>query len=647
MATNKISINNILGTSLTKIRIAGIASTSLIFLFDLFVSANFHIEFLYSVIVLLTIWLPGKRITFDTGMVMTGLVVLGYFISFYHNHTQVEIPGRAIAVITIWVSAYAILRYKESEEGMVVSRERLDAMFEYATEGILVSNPKGIIVMINPRAVEQFGYKREELIGATIEKLVPQRFSHKHVHHRKDFFGHPRPREMGKGMTLYARRKDESEFPVEISLSFFKLKEETFAISFIIDITERKKQDELLAKSKEQLEERVKERTQELAEVNQNLKEEMDERTKIEEALRDSERLYSTIARNFPDGIICVLNKGLEYIFVDGKELRELGLTKDDFAGKTIHHVFFTKHGEEIAERFNKVFSWQSVSFEVTFRTREYVVNAVPLPDTRGIIREILVVIQNIAEQKKAEKEVRMALQKEKELNELKSKFVSTASHEFRTPLSTILSSVSLVERYTKPEEAEKRLKHVERIKSSVKNLTDILNDFLSLEKLEAGKVEIHFTEFDLVKFSEDIVEDMQSLARNGQKIIHKHSGTTEAVLDKQLLRNVLINLLNNAIKYSGENKTIELISETSNNEIIITIKDEGIGIPQEDQQHLFERFFRAQNVTGEQGTGLGLNIVRRYVKLMQGEISFASEVNVGSEFTIRFPKEIVFQQDL
>lgn len=238
----------------------------------------------------------------------------------------------------------------------------------------------------------------------------------------------------------------------------------------------------------------------------------------------------------------------------------------------------------------------------------------------------------------KAEEEVRKALEKEKELGELKSRFVSTASHEFRTPLATILSSVSLISKYTGPEDEEKRAKHIERIKSSVNNLREILNDFLSLGKLEEGKMHNKPEVFDLVAFCKGVTEEMQALAKPGQKIIYEHTGNTEVFLDPQLLKNILINLLSNSIKFSNENKPIHFNSEANPERISFTVKDEGIGMAEDDQKNLFERFFRAKNAINIQGTGLGLNIVKKYVELMEGDISFSSKLNEGSVFTVTYP---------
>jgi len=245
----------------------------------------------------------------------------------------------------------------------------------------------------------------------------------------------------------------------------------------------------------------------------------------------------------------------------------------------------------------------------------------------------------SLNELQQAKEEVSQSLEKEKELSQLKSRFVSMASHEFRTPLSSIQLSAVLIEKYSQQFTNANIEKHIAKIKNSVNNLTSILNDFLSLEKLEAGKVEPVFIPFDVVQFSEEITEEMQLIAKQNQNIIYQHTGTFSMVkLDQSLLKNCIINLVSNAIKYSGENTFIEFNTELTENALIVTVKDNGIGIPEEDQKHLFEAFFRAHNTGNIPGTGLGLNIVTRYARLMNGQIKFQSNVNEGTSFSLTFP---------
>lgn len=271
---------------------------------------------------------------------------------------------------------------------------------------------------------------------------------------------------------------------------------------------------------------------------------------------------------------------------------------------------------------------------EAEEQLKEYAAHLEELVENRtASLRELVLELEH------AKEEVSSSLVKEKELGQLKSRFVSMASHEFRTPLSAVQLSASLIERYAQPYDNEHIRKHVAKIKGSVGILNGILNDFLSLEKLEAGRVEVSCSPFDLVKFSEEITEELQLVAKQNQSIIYQHTGTTSQVnLDQNLLRHCVTNLIANAIKYSGENTFIEFNTDISSKYCVITIKDNGIGIPEQDQKHLFEAFFRAHNTGNIPGTGLGLNIVARYAGLMNGHVDFKSNVNQGTLFTITFP---------
>lgn len=231
---------------------------------------------------------------------------------------------------------------------------------------------------------------------------------------------------------------------------------------------------------------------------------------------------------------------------------------------------------------------------------------------------------QRTAELKAAEQSVREALEKERELHALKSRFVSMASHEFRTPLSTIMGSIDLISRYCGGE--EKVDKHVARIRAKVRELTAMLNEFLSLERIEQGDVQPVPTEFDIVHQCIEQIEELRGLAKPGQSIDYDHDGDERSVFtDRVMLGHVITNLVTNAMKYSPEQKPIRLRTQIRKGMLTIIVSDEGMGIPAEDQQHLFERFFRGSNAMTIQGTGLGLNIVKRYLDLLGGTIDFTS----------------------
>lgn len=240
---------------------------------------------------------------------------------------------------------------------------------------------------------------------------------------------------------------------------------------------------------------------------------------------------------------------------------------------------------------------------------------------------------------KESQEDLKEALQKEKELSELKGRFLTMASHEFRTPLSTALSSIELIEVYTKTEQQPKRQKHIERIKSAIKNLINVLNDLLSLSSLDEGKIKLEKEPFILQKECARFMDDIRAMLKKGQQLHHEElPEELEVFLDKKALRIIIHNLLSNAIKYSEEGKSIFCKNEIENNHLRITVKDEGIGIATKDQKHLFDRFFRAHNVENIQGTGLGLSIVKEYLDLMGGSIAFESVEGKGTTFWVNIP---------
>ena len=239
---------------------------------------------------------------------------------------------------------------------------------------------------------------------------------------------------------------------------------------------------------------------------------------------------------------------------------------------------------------------------------------------------------------KKRTLELTKLLEKEHALNELKSKFVALASHEFRTPITTISSSLSLLEFYNNGLQEEKRLKHITKIKKAISNLVDIMDDFLSIEKIENSQSEIKKDFFNFHEFTTSIIEQLNVILKNEQNIKLSYNGIKSVRQDKKIVKNILFNLLSNAIKYSEENKEISIWTSVSEANVVIKITDEGMGIPIEEQKNLFSKFFRASNVLDIQGTGLGLNIVKRYLELLDGKISFTSKPFSGSSFLIEFP---------
>ena len=371
---------------------------------------------------------------------------------------------------------------------------------EAVSEGIIIVNKTQQIVASNTAADAIFGYEKDELIGKSLDTLIPMKYHDAHAHHVDTFFENSGKRQMGHGRDLYGLKKDGSQFPVEAGLNPFNIYDNTYVMALVIDITVRKEAEK------------------EIKDLNAHLEKKVEERT---------------------------------------HQLKE-------------------------------------------------------------------------------------ALHKEKDLNELKTKFLSLVSHEFKTPLSGILTSSTLIGKYPKTDQQDKREKHIKTIQNKVKFLNNIITDFLSIERLESGKVNYKFTTFPLSKVINEVIYDANMLLKEGQKI--KYPENIEAIFiefDEKILQLVLSNLINNAIKYSSENSTIDMEVVLDTNVLTIHVKDEGIGIPVDEQKYIFNRYFRAENALLNQGTGIGLNIVKSHLENLAGTITFSSEENVGSTFSVSVPVSV------
>jgi len=476
--------------------------------------------------ILLTIFVSSDRYTWLYGGISAVLIILASFYQHDNMDRQQVILQHAFSLLIVVMATLFVLYVKKLYRNIEAEQHQVTALFEHATEGIILTDERGKIVLLNPAAYRLFEYDGEDLPGQSIDVLIPQRFHSRHVKDREGFYHHPGNRTMGHGRDLFARKKDGTEFPVEVSLSYYRQKQKLYVIAFIVDITQRKRSETELVQRQQQLEH-------------------------ITEDVRK-------------------LNTGLEA--------------------------------------------------KVEQRTL--------------ILREAL------SELERSQSELSEALSKEKELNEIKSRFVSMASHEFRTPLSTVLSSAALLSRYTRTEEQDNRDKHIKRIRDAVKHLNILLEDFLSLGKLEEGKIRAEPAAFEVREFLEEVVEEMRPLAKPGQTLEFSFQGGDGFVSDKRLLKNILINLIGNAVKFSPEGAVVRLdAGAPAGAPMTITVKDEGIGISAEDQQHLFSSFFRGGNALNIEGTGLGLHIVRRYVELLGGIIRLESALGQGTSVTVEIPR--------
>jgi signal transduction histidine kinase len=259
-----------------------------------------------------------------------------------------------------------------------------------------------------------------------------------------------------------------------------------------------------------------------------------------------------------------------------------------------------------------------------------------------GTPQEVIGVVRDITERRRLEDELRQALNKEKELNGLKSQFISIVSHEFRTPLAAIQSSTDLLKRYSERMTEEHRREHLDKAQMQVRRLTDLMDDVLLLNRAQARGIEFNPIALDLELFCRSVVEDMQLLSETHNIQWESDCQVATVNVDPKLVRRALTNLLSNAVKYSASGSTVSVALRCDRQQATLVVRDQGIGIPAADQKHLFEDFYRATNVSTISGSGMGLTIVQQAVKAHNGAITFESEEGKGTTFTLTLPVSAV-----
>lgn len=506
---------------------------------------------------------------------------------------------------------------KIAQKALQESEVRYRSMFESTSAAMLLINPEdGMIRDANKAACAFYGYSKNELmnkkitgIDLTIESPVLDKYIEflKRQKQSQYFFKH----KLASGEIR----------DVEVHNGVIIVGGKEFLYSIIHDITERRKAEEELLKYKLYLEDLVKERTIEV---------------------QQSEERFRSLAEHTDDMIIR-FNDKMQFLYVNPAAEKNIGIDKDDLHGRAITGIADEKisFGRTI-EVLKKVYETKKL-----FRSEFEILHNVwfdwhffPEFNSLGNVSTVVVYGRDITELKKLEESIKKSLQKERELNELKTRFISTASHEFRTPLTAVLSSAELLERYGRKWSDEKYGEHIDRILNSVDYLTQLVDDVLTINKAESGKIEFNPGEVDLLVCSKKVIEEISLMLTDKHKIIFDYKSKRKIfTLDEKLIRFILLNLLSNAIKYSpGGGKIAFTVSSDEANSIIINISDEGIGISDNDKEMLFQPFHRGNNIQNIRGTGLGLSIVKKSVELHDGKVDVQSRLNEGSTFTVSIP---------
>ena len=607
-------------------------------------------------------------------------------------------------------------------------------------EGTIVINQEFLIVSMNKRAEQLFGYDPEELVGKPLSLIIPDEHKKVHAKHVSEYFTKGKKGKMAEGRVLTGLKKSGDEFPLEVGLNPFKIYQRTYVLALVYDMTQtvdykRKlsirgqalefalngivitdalkednpiiyynkafqkltgyKKEEILGRNCRFLQ--GKDRNQEgVKMIRKAIKEGQSCRVQVRNYKKDGTLFWNEVSINPIRAIngeithfvgiqnditnrvkaeqeishlIKIFNDSLNEIYVfDAESLR---FTHANFGAQRtsgyklaqLYEMTPTDLMYEFSqEEFRKMIepaisnSRRKVEFETNHRRKDGTTYPVEVHLQSSSLENrtlIVAIIMDISHRRdytqklentvhERTEQLRKALVKEKELGELKTKFLSLVSHEFKTPLSAILTSATLVGKYTNEDQQNKRDKHLKSITAEVQHLTSILDDFLSVERLEKGKEVYNMTEFFLSKVVNEVLYSANMLLKTGQTINYPlNIEEIRIYQDQKIVALTLTNLLHNAIKYSPENTIIDLEVELCDENVTFRVRDQGIGIPANDQKHIFERYFRAENVLTTQGTGIGLNIVKTHLENLGGSISFESQEGKGSIFTAILPLEV------
>lgn len=623
-------------------------------------------------------------------------------------------------------------------------QEVFNILLNALSEGVIIVDKHQKIVEANETIGSIFGYHDNELIGKTLQELIPHNLRKEHQGHFISFINSGGKRKMGQGRDVFGLHSNGTTIPLEIGLNPFKIYNEEYIMALITDITDRKDLEANILLKSEALESAnngivitdvLKEdgpiiyansafkRLTGYAEdeiLNRNCRflqqDDRDQESinKIREAVNKGESCHALLRNYKKDGslfwndlyitplhnkngtvtnfigiindvtkrkkaeeernhLATIFDESLNEIYVfDVKTLKfinanygaqqNLGYSLQELLNMTpidIKPGYTTKQFKKTIDVLLKE-DVGKIEFETIHRRKDGSTYPVEVHLQLSSISEkqvLVAIILDITDRKnytnkledtvkQRTNELMMALEREKELNDLKTKFLSLVSHEFKTPLSGILTSTMLLSKYTQTEQQDKRDKHITTITEKVHYLNAILNDFLSLEKLETGKIIYRPTNFKLSKVIDEVIYNANMLLKDGQQINYPENIDDYAMYhDEKIIELALSNLVHNAIKYSPENTTIDIKVSQDKEKTVFKIKDNGIGIPKKDQKNIFNRYFRAENALLTQGTGIGLNIVKNHIENLDGSIYFESKTSKGSVFTIELPNKMISKE--
>lgn len=495
---------------------------------------------------------------------------------------------------------------------------KLSSAIEQSPISIIITDRFGKIEYANKFACELNGYDYKELIGKNTSIF---RFEGTPKDYYKTMWETILSGKIWDSEVKNVRKNDDSYWArIIISPVFNEAGEITNFIQFKSDISTEKELEFQLKEYQNKLEKLVEEKTRDL---------------------KLSEEKYRILVENSEDGIIR-LNKKFELIFANKAFFKIFGFSENQILNQNISSIPLPDNQKELLLKLlNEV-----LTYKVSKRTELQLINIkwvdillVPEIEENDRVKSIVGSAREITDIKDYEIKIKNALNKEKETNLIKSRFISTASHEFKTPLTTILSSTQLLERLYDKLDHKTKKELFERIYEEIDKITNNINDLLIISKIEDENYISKLLVINLPEFLFDIVKSFKILLKKGQqlKFINKINNILVET-DKKLLEYIVNNLISNAIKYSGEGKELIVFARFIEDKFILSVKDNGVGIPEDELNKIFEPFYRTRYSSNVEGTGLGLSIVKNSVKFLNGNIKVESKLNEGSVFTVEIP---------
>jgi PAS domain S-box-containing protein len=528
----------------------------------------------------------------------------------------------------------AINALKESEEKFRTLSEK--------SPNVIFIVKEGRIIYMNEKCVEVLGYEKEYFTSQSFQWksiLTAESFKIATAKYGEDITSYsPAPGEF----TLLNIAGKEIEVIVSTTpINYFG---ETVSMVILTDITERRNTEKQLQKYRDHLENLVTERTQKLDDVNKLLKEEIEKLKIAEDSIQNQLSFMSILLDTIPNPIFI---RDAQKIYTGCNKAFEefLGIKKENVLGKTIFETaqyevarIEDKWDEELLKT-GEAQSYETLAYDGYGVVHDVLVYKGSFNKADGTLGGVVGVMLDITEFKKLQKEILKALNKEKELNELKSRFISVASHEFRTPLTTILAAADLLEMYGREWPNEKYYEYLRNVQNAVLYMNELINDVLTVNKSESDNIKFTPSETNLYELLSGILDNIKLSAPENINFDFDYTLQENIFeLDSKLITQITTNLLSNAIKYSPKGGKVSFRITKEFDNLLLSISDEGIGIPKDDQELLFEPFHRGQNVGAISGTGLGLSIVKKSTQIHHGTLSINSEVNKGTEIIITLP---------